>query len=782
MLASHIKKATLATALGLFCGTAPVLGFFQQPVAPAMKNKPVAVTPQNVYVPIVRPPAANGNYAKQLNYRLPQQTAGYGMSSTADRFAGQQQDNGQQVPGDAPMRDPHFRMASFDEAAVKNEPQVPEILRGNKPILPSGQGIEAARSHLQRTADTSAVPPTTAPNMREPIVQNQQVVARPGTMTESSQPSPGITGLPSATVDSTTSSPAMLAKDQPAKLTSTPSGAFTRVNMTDEPKASNMPADVPSSLMAAQSQSGGGVVVPALKMGNDKPTAMQTDASVSPAAVYLPAIAGSPMKPDRTETQGSANFSMVAPMIQVDTFGPKTIGILKKSQFKVVARNQSSIDAERVNLAITLPNWIRIENVNATTGRKEVTDDQKSSRIIWSIDRISANSTQTITIDAVPAKAEMFDFQVEMVQQPRNGVSHVQVTEPRLDMKIAGPNEVMYGETATYQVAVRNPGTGTAENVVVMLPEALGGERATLGDIGPGEEKNFRVELMARTAGVLDLATSAAATGNLQTSAAKQILVRRAALLAEVKGPEMKYAGSVGMYDVEIKNSGDATARDVVAALALPNGVSYVEGIDAVDVIESGLRWSIGTLDAGDSRRYRIAMQLNVDGQVQMELGARGQGDIAAVGQVTTFVETVADLTLLVEDPKGPLPTGQDVDYSIRIRNRGTKSANGLNLVMQFSEGVEPTSASGQEHQLTTGQVVFDAIKTIEPGEEIVVRVAAKAVKSGTHIFRAQLTCSESDERDVSEGTTQFYGNDAPTKSNPPTSVGGGSFSSELKR
>ncbi len=94
-------------------------------------------------------------------------------------------------------------------------------------------------------------------------------------------------------------------------------------------------------------------------------------------------------------------------------------------------------------------------------------------------------------------------------------------------MKIVGPSEVLYGETAIYQVTVRNPGTGRAESVSVMLPEALEVNGATLGDIGPNEEKNFRVELLARTAGALDLATTATAAGNLQTSTAKQILVRR---------------------------------------------------------------------------------------------------------------------------------------------------------------------------------------------------------------------------------------------------------------
>ena len=38
------------------------------------------------------------------------------------------------------------------------------------------------------------------------------------------------------------------------------------------------------------------------------------------------------------------------------------------------------------------------------------------------------------------------------------------------------------------------------------------------------------------------------------------------------------------------------------------------------------------------------------------------------------------------------------------------------------------------------------------------VNVNAQAIESGTHIFRAQLTCSDTDSREISEGTTRFFG------------------------
>ena len=123
-----------------------------------------------------------------------------------------------------------------------------------------------------------------------------------------------------------------------------------------------------------------------------------------------------------------------------------------------------------------------------------------------------------------------------------------------------------------------------------------------------------------------------------------------------------------------------------------------------------------------------------------------------------TTVETVADLVLTVADPKGPLPTGEQVPYEIKVINRGTKSAQGVNLVMQFSEGIEPSKAEGLQHRIVPGQVLFSPIPKIDPGQEMRFKITAEALKSGTHIFRAQLTCQDSDAREIAEGTTRFFG------------------------
>ena len=453
-----------------------------------------------------------------------------------------------------------------------------------------------------------------------------------------------------------------------------------------------------------------------------------------------------------------AAIRLAAPAIEVETYGPSTIGINKPATYRIVVKNNSIIEADRILVGINLPQWVDIENVNMTTGGKEITDGNNQARLVWSIDKVPGNASQTITVTAVPRKAEMFDVGVEWTLVPRVGRANITVTEPKLEMTISGPPEVLYGETAIYHVTVRNPGTGAAENVIVMLPEALGGERATLGNIEAGKEKNFQVELLARTAGDLNLVATAAAEQELKTSAERALIVRRASLDVSLEGPGLKYAGSGAQYKVLITNNGDATAQDIVTAVALPQGVKYIGGIESVKIIEGGLRWQVGNLEPGQTRTYKVNCQLNTSGDLQLEVGARGKGDLAASSACLTSVETVADLVLTVADPKGPLPTGEMVPYEIKVQNRGSKSAKGVNLVMQFSEGIEPIKAEGLEYKIVPGQVLFSPITQIDPGQEMSFKITAEAMKGGTHIFRAQLTCQDSDAREIAEGTTRFFG------------------------
>jgi len=70
--------------------------------------------------------------------------------------------------------------------------------------------------------------------------------------------------------------------------------------------------------------------------------------------------------------------------------------------------------------------------------------------------------------------------------------------------------------------------------------------------------------------------------------------------------------------------------------------------------------------------------------------------------------------------------------------------------------------------------VIFRPIAQIDAGQEIVVKVMAKATREGNHTFRAELTCDNPETRRLFEGTTKFFGSSVRSAStqNAPESSG----------
>ena len=715
------KVAILVTAMCVANFT-----FGQQPQSPSQRFEPVRNVPPSVHVPPTGQ-VRNLRQAGQLNQ--PRQAATtYNFSDTNQaafrRGAGQQQ-----------ARNTAIRQVTYEQ---QTEPQVPAVLQNPQTKSP----IESFGSK-----------PMSLESLRPPAAQSTPIAAQP---INSAAPA---TGAPAAAQEN------QIVVDQ-QQFVAAQQAQQHREQMVRQMQENHAPLRASNSNITQVAYEDDGTeedsdVTHAAEIQTTESNPLQSAAPISSTEnvqTSLRQVAAS------SELVGGASVSLATPGVVVQTFGPTAIGINKLSNYKVTVTNNTNLEAGKLTIGIQIPDSIDLQNINTTIGRHDTTDGVEEPRLIWTVDNVAPQTTHTMGITAVPRTADPFDMQVRWSFAPQIGSTHVRVTQPQLAMKISGPTELLFGEKAIYDVTIMNPGTGAAEQVTVALPEALGGEREMIGDIAAGGEKRFNVELSARTAGELSLTTTAFADGNIKTTANHDIIVRRANLAMTIDGPPMKYAGSVGKYNVSVQNTGDATATDVVGIIALPSGVKYISGVNNAQSSDSGLKWNIGTMTAGDIREFTISCQLDASGDLMIQAGARGAGDLAATSQCQTTVETIADLVLSVADPKGPLPTGDEIDYKISVKNRGTRTANGVNLVMQFSEGIEPVKADGFRNKIATGQVIFDPIVRIEPGQEVTLSVTASAIKSGTHIFRAQLTCTESDSREIAEGTTRFFGDEVKVK------------------
>lgn len=562
--------------------------------------------------------------------------------------------------------------------------------------------------------------------------------------------------------------PATAPEASPAITSSRRSAAVA----TASPLSQTSPAQTPIEAPPAAS----GPSLMSTPVPTPLPTAM-SNASPPTANVYR-----NEPTPQFPTAQSGRNAAVLAtfnaPEITVETLGPQRISIGREATYRVVVRNRGMSEAQQVVVSLGIPQWAEIADLHGTSGNTTSADEHAAGKPLeWRIESLGGRDEEELTLVLIPRRSEAFDLQVRWSCSPAAAATAIEVEEPQLRLAISGPTEVSYGEQRLYKLTVANPGTGTAENVQLhLMPLSAGDGDAVvhrIGDLAAGQDLSVEVELTARQAGRLQIRTEATAAGDLKAAAAADVVVHRAALDVLISAPKLLFAGVPGNYEVRVRNTGDDHARNVRVAVELPAGAKLLTANPAPRN-ESGTReitWTLDRLPAGAEQVYMIKCALGQGGTQQLTATAAADGDLRKFAQASTNVQAVADLVLDVLDTPGPIAVGDPVTFEIRVKNRGMKSAEGVDVVAFFSEGIEPENAEGHAFELQPGMVVFKTLSTLGANQERTFKITARATTGGNHRLRVELH-STNPQTDLSqEDSTFFYSDENTTVSSSGSSL-----------
>lgn len=461
------------------------------------------------------------------------------------------------------------------------------------------------------------------------------------------------------------------------------------------------------------------------------------------------------------------------PMIESRVEGPQRAIVGRPTQYRVTLSNTGTVVASDVIATIEAPTTADIADASASGGvvERAASEDgaAESAKVVkWQLYELQPGAEQTLSVEIIPRSGRDMHLSVRWTHAAVGGEATVELEEPKLHMEISGPNEVLYGKSQRYALTLANPGTGAAEDVAIELLPPGGDEnsivRHSVGTLAAGETKKIELELTAREAGELRMHASATATGDLKSEAEKIVLCRRPGLEVDWRGPDKQYAGAVATYFLRVRNPGTATADDVKVRLQLPTGAELVDASEgfAFDEAHQQVTWTAAGLNAGDERFMQVRCRFVTAGVNNIELSAQtADGITSSATTAAVAVVALADLKLDVVDPKGAVPVGETAVYEIRIKNRGTTAARGVNVVAMFSEGIDPTRVEGGPHTIKNGRVAFRTIDNLAAGAEAVLRIQAVAGQEGTHVFRAEVVCDDIETKLAAEETTRFFTEDS---------------------
>jgi hypothetical protein len=456
----------------------------------------------------------------------------------------------------------------------------------------------------------------------------------------------------------------------------------------------------------------------------------------------------------------SAAFSreMKVPGVKVTVNGPSSILVNEEGRYEVVAKNEGTESLNGLIVRVAVPSQVTLGNVAVSDGVAHPDNDKDGNTIIWELEQIPAGGSKNAVLMLKTAKAEHFALGIEWTGLPQNAEMKIEVQQPQLALALEGPSEVHFGKPQMYRIRVRNTGNADVRAVSVALTaEPYGSNQSEIGDIAAGTERIVEVELTFQQSGVLPIvATAGSALSKVDARSAIDVLVKQSELVAAWYGPTEFYQGSEIDYELELSNTGSIAALATNCMMKLPPGTDVVSLPPGATRNGDQIKWEIRKLDPQEKQVFPIRVSFSKLGDNQIVFTGECSSSTTTRAEFKTNIDSIADLHLTVSDPVAPAPVGQPVVYEVVIANRGKKSANDIEVIAQFSDGIEPVRMEGHAGRIVPGQAIFNSIQSIGPNDKLVLRIHAEASKPGVHRFRVEVKSKGSDTDLLEEESTRY--------------------------
>jgi len=344
---------------------------------------------------------------------------------------------------------------------------------------------------------------------------------------------------------------------------------------------------------------------------------------------------------------GEATVTRIAkPGLKVTRTAPKQSVKDEPFTVRVLVENTGKVPAEGVKLVETLTATAQVQAVTTGVKRTRPEDNQWQ----WELGTLLPGQRKVVEFRLNPQQAG--EAAGTTVVTADKGIlekteGRTQVLVPGLAVRLDGPKGVVNpGESARYEITVRNTGTLPSTNVKVTgsVPADCrptmrtdGGVLSrdgivwTIPKLDAGEGVTLRYGLKAATSG--QRVVTASATDARKTRDAQElrtVFQGTAALVWEqVQEPAAVAKGRNGTVTVRVRNTGGEEARNVRLEVDLPPEVGFIQATPSVRAESGKVLFGPEAVVAGGERVYTITYRAERPGQAwfRFRLAADALGD-----------------------------------------------------------------------------------------------------------------------------------------------------------
>ncbi len=449
-----------------------------------------------------------------------------------------------------------------------------------------------------------------------------------------------------------------------------------------------------------------------------------------------------------------------SPMLTVEKVAPAEVQVNRSAVFTTKIKNTGKVSAHGVRVTDFVPKGARLESAHP-----EFVQASDGS-IQWTLGTLEPGDEATVSMKVVPL-AEGEIGSVARVSFAALASVRTVSTRPQLSITQALPEKVLIGESVLVNVTVSNPGSGDATGVVLEadipaeLSHVAGNElEYPVGTLRPGQQKQVTLKLSAKAAGVVFNTLTVRGNGQMEDRSVQQIEVVAPDVQVGLRGPRVRYLDREAIYAVDVANPGTASAKNLKLVAFLSKGLKFVstDHFGEYDPAEHAVYWKLEELPPNIRDSVKLTAVAVEPGEQKIVL--EGTADLGVKDSFNHIVrvESVPELEFTVKDTADPIEVGSDTTYEIKVVNRGTRTATGVQIFAAFPESLRAVQGGGPSELRIEGQnALFAPLDRLPPNQEAVFRVKAKALGSGDKVIKVQMISDDVNIPVTKEESTRIY-------------------------
>ena len=391
----------------------------------------------------------------------------------------------------------------------------------------------------------------------------------------------------------------------------------------------------------------------------------------------------------------------------------------------------------------------------------------RNGTLVWELGQLEAHETRIIRLNAVVDAAGLAQSCATVTYRNSGICSSITVVRPKLELSLEMPPEALTCEDLKIDYTLKNTGNGSASNVRIRhtLPTNLVTEQGytsyqiKAGTLSPGESITRQVTVKARDLGRFQTSAVVIADGNLHAQSNDAVMtVVKPKLQISCAAPKQAHLRRAVRYRIEATNAGTAVSDSTVVKAIIPAEAEILDIGSDGEKIDDKLVWQLGSLKPNETQQLTFVLSGAEPGTFHTTSQIEGSCAEPASSSTITALKGISAIRLEVIDQDDPIEVGNNVTYTIRVKNQGTAPGTNILLHCDLEDGMEYVDSSGPTKGSVNGsRLEFAPIEALEPQAERTWEVKIKASAAKDARFKVELNSAEMSRPVEETEATHFY-------------------------